>query len=65
MAKTKLSIGVDVNGSDQTTAGQFVKNNGYAGVMVYNVGNNSRTNLSKVSNALFSSATSVKANCVQ
>jgi len=65
MAKTKLNIGVDVNGSDQTTASQFVKNNGYAGVMVYNVANNSQTNLSKVSNALYSSATSVKANCLQ
>jgi hypothetical protein len=65
MAKTKLSIGVDVNGSDQTTASNFVKNNGYAGVMVYNVAGNSQTNLSKVSNALFGSATSVKANCLQ
>ena len=65
MAKTKLNIGVDVNGSDQTTASQFIKNNGYAGVMVYNVANNSQTNLSKVSNALYGSSTSVKANCLQ
>lgn len=65
MAKTKLSIGVDVNGTDQTTVSTFIKNNGYAGVMVYNVASNSQTSLSKVSNALYGSATSVKANCVQ
>ena len=65
MTKSKLNIGVDVNGSDQTAASTFVKNNAYAGVMVYNVANNSQTNLSKVSNALYSKATSVKANCLQ
>src|SRR5258708_36673452 len=65
MAKTKLNIGVDVNGTDQTTASQFIKSNGYAGVMVYNVANNSQTNLSKVSKALYGSTTSVKANCLQ
>jgi GH18 family chitinase len=65
MAKTKLSIGVDINGSDQTGASNFIKNNGYAGVMVYNVGKTSQTNLSKVSNALYGSSTSVKSNCLQ
>jgi hypothetical protein len=65
MAKSKLNIGVDVNGSDQTAASTFVRNNAYAGVMVYNVANNSQTNLSKVSNALYGKATSVKANCLQ
>jgi hypothetical protein len=65
MAKTKLSIGIDVNGTDQTGASNFIKNNGYAGVMVYNVANNSQTNLSKVSQALYSSATSIKSNCLQ
>jgi len=65
MAKTKLSIGVDVNASDQTTAGQFARNNGYAGVMIYNVSNNSQASLSKVSQALFNSATTVKPNCLQ
>lgn len=65
MAKTKLAIGVDIGGTDQTTASNFVKNNGYAAVMVYNVANNSQTNLSKITNALFGSSTSVTANCLQ
>jgi len=65
MARTKLSIGVDINGSDQTGASNFIKNNGYAGVMVYNVSKTSQTNLSKVSNALYGSSTSVKSNCLQ
>lgn len=65
MAKTKLSIGVDINGADQTTASQFVRNNGYAGVMTYNIGTTSQTNLSKVTNALFGKATSVTSGCLQ
>jgi hypothetical protein len=65
MAKTKLSIGVDIGGSDQTTASQFVKNNGYAGIMTYNISTTSQTNLSKVTNVLFSSPTTVTANCLQ
>jgi hypothetical protein len=65
MAKTKLNIGIDVNGSDQTAASQFAKSNGYAGVMLYNVASNSQTSLSKVSNALYSKATNVTANCLQ
>ena len=65
MAKTKLSIGIDVNGSDQTGAGNFAKNNGYAGVMVYNVSKTSQTNLSKVSQALYAKPTNVTSNCLQ
>ena len=65
MAKTKLAIGIDINGTDQTAASKFVKSNGYAAVMVYNVANNSQTNLSKVSKALFGSSTNVTANCLQ
>lgn len=65
MPKTKLSIGVDINGSDQTTASQFVKNNGYAGIMTYNISTTSKTNLSKVTNALFVKPTNLTANCLQ
>lgn len=65
MAKTKLSIGVDIGGTDETTAAKFVKSNGYAGVMTYNISTTSKTNLSKVTTALFNSATSVTANCLQ
>ncbi len=65
MAKTKLSIGVDIGGSDQTTASQFIKNNGYAGIMTYNISTTSQTNLSKVTNVLFSKPTNVTANCLQ
>jgi hypothetical protein len=65
MAKTKLSIGVDINGSDQTTASRFVKNNGYAGIMTYNISTTSQTNLSKVTNVLFGKPTNVTSGCLQ
>ena len=65
MAKTKLGIGVDIGGTDETTAAKFVKNNGYAAVMTYNISTTSQTNLSKVTSALFGSSTSVTANCLQ
>jgi hypothetical protein len=65
MAKSKLAIGVDIGGTDESTAGKFVKNNGYAAVMTYNISTTSQTNLSKVTNALFGKATSVTANCLQ
>ena len=65
MAKSKLSIGIDIGGTDEATAATFVKNNGYAAVMVYNVSTTSQTNLSKVTKALFGKSTTVKANCLQ
>ena len=65
MAKSKLAIGVDIGGTDETTAGQFVKNNGYAAVMTYNISTTSQANLTKVTNALFGKATAVTANCLQ
>jgi len=65
MPKTKLSIGVDINGSDQTTASTFVKNNGYAGIMTYNISTTSKTNLSKITNVLFTKATNVTSGCLQ
>jgi hypothetical protein len=66
MAKTKLAIGVDIGGTDETTAANFVKNNGYAAVMTYNISTTSQTNLSKVTKALYSNkATNVTANCLQ
>jgi len=65
MPKSKLAIGVDIGGTDETTAAQFVKNNGYAAVMTYNISTTSQTNLSKVTKTLFGSNTSVTANCLQ
>lgn len=66
MAKTKLAIGVDIGGTDETTAANFVKTNGYAAVMTYNISTTSQTNLSKVTKALYSNkATNVTANCLQ
>jgi hypothetical protein len=65
MPKSKLAIGVDIGGTDETTAGKFVKSNGYAAVMTYNISTTSQANLTKVTNALFSSATGVTANCLQ
>jgi len=66
MAKTKLGIGVDIGGTDETTAANFVKSNGYGAVMTYNISTTSQTNLSKVTKALFSNkATNVTANCLQ
>jgi len=66
MAKTKLAIGVDIGGTDETTASNFIRNNGYAAIMTYNISKTSQTNLSKVTKALFSNkATNVTANCLQ
>jgi hypothetical protein len=65
MAKTKLAIGVDIGGTDETTAANFVKNNGYAAVMTYNISTTSQTNLSKVTKALYGKSTNVTANCLQ
>ena len=65
MPKSKLAIGVDIGGTDETTAAQFIKNNGYAAVMTYNISTTSQTNLTKVTNALFGKATTVTANCLQ
>jgi len=65
MPAGKLCIGVDIGGSDQAGAAQFVKKNGYAGVMAYNIGSSSQANLSLITNVLFNTATSITANCLQ
>jgi hypothetical protein len=65
MAKTKLLVGVDIGGTDETTASKFVVKNGYAGVMTYNISTTSQTNLSDITTVLFGSATNVTANCLQ
>jgi len=65
MAKTKLLVGCDIGGTDETTASKFVVKNGYAGIMTYNISTTSQTNLSKITTVLFSSATSVTAGCLQ
>ena len=65
MPKSKLAIGVDIGGTDETTAAQFIKNNGYAAVMTYNISTTSQANLTKITNVLFGKATTVTANCLQ
>lgn len=65
MAKSKLSIGIDVNGADQAAAARFVQSGGYGGVMVYNVAKTSQANLSALSTTLFGSATTVKPGCLK
>lgn len=65
MSKSKLGIGIDIGGADQAGAAQFVKKNGYAGVMTYNISSSSQANLSLITSVLFNSATSVTANCLQ
>ncbi|HWK03570.1 MAG TPA: RICIN domain-containing protein [Puia sp.] len=63
--KSKLGIGTHlVDYTDQAAVGSYVKNNGYACAMVYGVANNSQAQLTNLSNAMYNSATSVKANCI-
>lgn len=60
----KLGLGTDLGNNDQAAVAAYVKANGLASAMVYNVGNNSQTKLSSLSTTLFGSPTSVKANCL-
>ncbi|MGY3055086.1 hypothetical protein ACVWYG_003297 [Pedobacter sp. UYEF25] len=62
--KSKLGLGFDLANNDQVAVAAYVKNNGLASAMVYNVGNNSQSKLSDMSTVLYGSATSVKANCI-
>ncbi|MCZ4245458.1 LamG-like jellyroll fold domain-containing protein [Pedobacter punctiformis] len=62
--KSKLGLGTDLSNSDQAAVATYVKNNGLASAMVYNVANNSQTKLSSISNVLYGSATAVKPNCI-
>lgn len=61
----KLFVGVDIGGTDQAVAAGFVKQNGYAGLMTYNIGNGSQAALSLLTNVLFDTATGIKPGCLQ
>src|SRR5258708_418074 len=65
MPAGKLFVGVDIGGTDQAAAAGFVKLNGYAGLMTYNIGNASQTALSLLTNVLFDTAAGVKPGCLQ
>ncbi|WP_343522439.1 LamG-like jellyroll fold domain-containing protein [Pedobacter sp.] len=62
--KSKLGLGTDLGNSDQAAVATYVKNNGLASAMVYNVANNSQTKLSAMSNVLYGASTDVKPNCI-
>ncbi|WP_082035829.1 LamG-like jellyroll fold domain-containing protein [Pedobacter lusitanus] len=62
--KSKLGLGTDLSNNDQAAVATYVKNNGLASAMVYNVANNSQTKLSSISTVLYTSPTDVKANCI-
>jgi len=63
--KSKLGLGTDLGNNDQAAVAAYVKANGLASAMVYNVGKSSQTKLSSISTTLFGSSTSVKANCLK
>lgn len=62
--KSKLGLGYDLANNDQVAVAAYVKNNGLASAMVYNVANNSQSKLSDISTVLYGSATAVKPNCI-
>lgn len=64
MGKNRLAIGVSTNACDGGPAASFVKNNGYGGVMVYNVTNDSTACLSQISQALYDESTVAKPGCL-
>jgi hypothetical protein len=64
MGKNQLAIGVSTDSCDGDPAASFVKSNGYGGVMVFNVNNNSTNCLSEISNALYSETTVAKPSCL-
>lgn len=65
MSAGKLFVGVDIGETDEAAAAGFVRQNGYAGLMTYNIGNGSQAALSLVTNALFDTATGVRSGCLQ
>ena len=61
---SKLGLGTDLGNNDQAAVATYVKNNGLASAMVYNVANNSQAKLSSISTVLYNSPTAVKTNCI-
>ena len=57
MGKNQLAIGVDTGRTHGPAAASFVRQNGYGGIMVFNV-------LSGVSNALYGQNTVAKPGCL-
>lgn len=53
--KSKLGLGTDLANNDQAAVAAYVKNNGLASAMVYNVSNDSQAKLSNLASALFPS----------
>ena len=54
--KSKLGIGTDLAFKDQAAVAKYVKDNGLASAMVYNVSNDSQVKLSNLATALFPQA---------
>jgi len=64
MGKNQLAIGVSIGACDGDPAASFVKNNGYGGVMVYNVANDSTSCLSQISQVLYTENIVAKPGCL-
>lgn len=64
MGKNQLAIGVSTDDCDGGPAASFIKSNGYGGVMVFNVTNDSTSCLSQISNALYDEDTVAKPGCL-
>jgi len=64
MGKNQLAIGVDTSRTDGAAAASFVRQNGYGGIMVFNVTKDSTSYLSGISNALFGQNTVAKPGCL-
>ncbi|WP_316804118.1 LamG-like jellyroll fold domain-containing protein [Pedobacter nototheniae] len=55
--KSKLGLGTDLANNDQAAVATYVKDNGLASAMVYNVSNDSQAKLSNLATALFPATT--------
>ena len=64
MGKNQLAIGVDTSRTDGPAAASFVRQNGYGGIMVFNVTKDSTSYLSGISNALFGQNTVAQPGCL-
>ena len=64
MGKNQSAIGVSISDCDGDPAGSFVKNNGYGGVMVFNVTDDSTSCLSQISQALYNQNIVAKPGCL-
>jgi hypothetical protein len=65
MSKSQLAIGVSTDmGNDGAAAASFVRQNGYGGIMVFDVTKNSTDYLSGISNALYGQNTVATPGCL-